>query len=187
MFHWLRTTVDPQETIEEIVGLYTYDLVSAGNAMAYASVYNDWPCFGGYAYSPEASLVFNVVSSGETSSFMSCFAAATSGDTYSSYETEFRLSPQAQLGRYTIAISVLYHDSVASVVASFTRDYEVLGDIVFDGRINIFDLVKTAYAYGTRTGDSKWSPEADFNADGFVDVFDIVAVSVKYGMSYLYD
>jgi hypothetical protein len=58
------------------------------------------------------------------------------------------------------------------------------GDIVFNRKIDIFDLVKVATSYGTQGGNSRWNPEADVVPNGIINIFDIVTVATLYGKTY---
>lgn len=65
-----------------------------------------------------------------------------------------------------------------------TVTIKLLGDINGDGKVDIFDIVLAADAYGTTPGDPLWNPDADVApAFGLVDIFDIVTVGSRYGES----
>jgi parallel beta-helix repeat protein len=66
--------------------------------------------------------------------------------------------------------------------------YHILGDINFDGKVSLVDLVYLANAYGTTpTSDGitgtphAWNPNADINGDGIVDLADLVILAQHYG------
>jgi hypothetical protein len=46
-----------------------------------------------------------------------------------------------------------------------------------DGRINIFELVRTGRAFGTRPGDSNWDPDADIDFSEKINIFDLVRIA----------
>jgi hypothetical protein len=57
-------------------------------------------------------------------------------------------------------------------------------DINFDGKIDIFDIVVLAIAFGSTGGDPNWNVEADITLDGIVDIFDIVKIALEFGSEY---
>jgi hypothetical protein len=56
-----------------------------------------------------------------------------------------------------------------------------LGDINYDGTIDIHDLVETTWRYGSVPGDPRWNVYADVNRDGIIDIEDIALVVSDYG------
>jgi hypothetical protein len=60
---------------------------------------------------------------------------------------------------------------------------KIFGDINGDGKVDLFDLVLMANAYGSKVGDLKYNPEADFNNDGKVNLLDLVTLATHYGQS----
>lgn len=57
----------------------------------------------------------------------------------------------------------------------------MMGDVVPDGLVDIFDIVTVAVCFGANIGDSGWNANADINNDGTVDIFDIVVVALHFG------
>jgi beta propeller repeat protein len=55
------------------------------------------------------------------------------------------------------------------------------GDVNGDGMVDIFDIVRVALAFGARTGDTNWDPNANINNDNIIDIFDIVIVALPFG------
>jgi hypothetical protein len=56
------------------------------------------------------------------------------------------------------------------------------GDVNFDDKIDIYDIVFIVSAYGSKPGDTNWTPLADIAPPfGTVNIFDIVACSNHYG------
>ena len=176
--HWLVTTINPGATHEELVGLWIDDWVSFGNATAYASVCTDWPKNGGYPYAPEKNVTFGIVTTQSSPSQPPAIGSA-------SYQASFRLPPQAPLGTYTVRVSAYYRGNKDALnIGVFYRQYELLGDTVFDRKIDIFDVVKVSIAYGSQGGEPSWDPESDLDPDGEIDIFDVVIVTSKYGTTY---
>jgi hypothetical protein len=191
-FHWVRTTIPAGGNFNELVriDLNAYNggtWVSTGIAKAYANVYTTWPSMGGSPYSPEKSAAFTI-----TSSSLQTIATAPSptipaqtASNYNSYQASIRLPPAIPLGTYTITASAYYRGSTHSwTTTTFDREYELKGDIIYNRRIDIFDVVAVASAYGTKGGVPNWNPEADLDANGKVDIFDVVTVAGNYGVVY---
>ena len=67
-----------------------------------------------------------------------------------------------------------------------TRIYKVvgLGDVNGDGKVDIYDVVQAAIAYGSKPEDPNWDPDADVNGDGKVDIYDLVTICGYYGTTY---
>ncbi len=59
----------------------------------------------------------------------------------------------------------------------------LVGDINGDGRVNIFDLVIIARAYGSTPEDLNWDVHCDLNGDGRVNILDLVMLAKDYGKS----
>jgi hypothetical protein len=59
------------------------------------------------------------------------------------------------------------------------------GDMDGDRDVDIFDVVSTAYAYGTREGDSQYVPDYDIDGDGTIDLLDMVTIAGNYGQTDL--
>jgi len=59
------------------------------------------------------------------------------------------------------------------------------GDINYDGRVDLYDIVVVATAYGARPDDSDWNPDADVAPPwGKVDLYDAVTILYHYGKTY---
>ncbi len=65
----------------------------------------------------------------------------------------------------------------------FTAYAKLLGDVNGDNKVDIRDVALVAYAYASRTGDTRWNPAADFNNDGVIDINDVAIVALYYGTS----
>ncbi len=46
-------------------------------------------------------------------------------------------------------------------------------DVNHDGTVNIIDLARLAFAYGSSVGSSKYDAATDLEADGTVDILDV--------------
>lgn len=191
-FHWVRVTIQAGTNFTERVriDLNPYDggtWLSTGTAKAYANVYTNWPSMGGYPYCPEKSAAFTITSTGmqTTASTTSAATSATTASSYNSYQAAIRLPPNIPLGIYTITASAYYNGfGDTYTTTAFNREYELKGDIMYNRKVDIFDVVAAASAYGTKGGVPLWNPEADLDANGKVDIFDIVTVASNYGETY---
>jgi len=65
----------------------------------------------------------------------------------------------------------------------FANTTVLVGDINGDGKVDIFDVVLLAKAFGTKPGDPAWNQGADLNNDGIVDIFDVVTIAKNFGQS----
>jgi len=58
------------------------------------------------------------------------------------------------------------------------------GDLNGDRKVNIYDIVMIASAYGSKPEDPHWNPIADLVKDGEIDIFDAVIVCRQYGSTW---
>jgi parallel beta-helix repeat protein len=61
----------------------------------------------------------------------------------------------------------------------------LLGDLNYDGRVNLYDIVAAAAAYGTTPDDPDWNPLADV-APLYerIEIYDLVTIAYHYGETY---
>jgi len=65
------------------------------------------------------------------------------------------------------------------------RPHWLITDVNHDYKVNIFDIVATATAYGSTPSDSNWNPDCDVAEPyGVIDIFDIVVIASDYGLAY---
>lgn len=57
---------------------------------------------------------------------------------------------------------------------------KLIGDVNYDWKVDIFDIVKLASAYGSEPNHSKWNIYLDLNCDKIINIFDIVKAAGKY-------
>jgi len=72
----------------------------------------------------------------------------------------------------------LSHSSI--VILNVIR-VSMLGDLNFDGKINIEDIVQVALAFGSLPGGTRWNFAADLNEDNAIDIMDLVMVALHFG------
>lgn len=56
-----------------------------------------------------------------------------------------------------------------------------LGDLNFDGTVDIYDAIVFATSFGTRPSDLHWNPYADLNKDGIIDIYDAIIMGNHFG------
>jgi len=59
----------------------------------------------------------------------------------------------------------------------------LVGDINYDGKVDIYDVATVALAFGSYPGHERWNLECDLNSDGQVDITDIAITASHYGES----
>lgn len=57
----------------------------------------------------------------------------------------------------------------------------ILGDVNGDFIVDVFDVVITATAFGSKSGDEDWNGNVDFNDDNLIDIFDVVTIAGNFG------
>jgi hypothetical protein len=69
--------------------------------------------------------------------------------------------------------------------------YHILGDVDFDGKVSLTDLVLLANAYGTTPASGgtpgvwhAWNPNADIDGNGVVGLSDLTILAFYYGQHY---
>jgi parallel beta-helix repeat protein len=56
-----------------------------------------------------------------------------------------------------------------------------LGDLNFDGTVDIFDIIILGGAFGSQPGDPNWNPNTDINQDDIVDIYDAIILAAHFG------
>lgn len=64
-----------------------------------------------------------------------------------------------------------YYDIVPSPV----------GDLNFDGKVDIFDALVFANSFGAKPTDARWNSYADLNHDNVIDIFDAIILGNHFG------
>ncbi len=59
-----------------------------------------------------------------------------------------------------------------------------IGDVTFDGEIDIYDLVRVAKAYGNTPGIGNYYFEVDLDANYVIDIYDLTTLAANLGETY---
>lgn len=60
----------------------------------------------------------------------------------------------------------------------------LLGDLYFDRKIDVLDLVRVTGLYGLTSSDARWNIMADLFRDNKIDILDVVKITGRYGQRY---
>ena len=151
-----------------------------GQAMVYASIFNDYPKNGGLPYSPEQTAAFNITS-GVPAHLRRVVLQGRSTLQYLSRPSR----PCQWLGNYTAYAMTLNGYLIAAAQTMFT--VELVGDMNADGKIDITDVATVAKAFGShpgsQTGNSRpISPgRIPLVPDGRIDLSDVAPVAREFG------
>jgi hypothetical protein len=66
-----------------------------------------------------------------------------------------------------------------------TPPARAFGDVNPDRKVDLFDAVTAASAFGCCPRDQKWNPAADQNQDNMVDIYDLIIIAKKFGTEYV--
>jgi hypothetical protein len=172
----LQTVILPGGITKFKPDMYIETWVSTGPATFYVNVYSDWPKNGGHSYTPEKAVTFNITPTiGQN---------ATTQMQKTSNNLTFRLPPEAPFGTYTINATAYAHGQTSFNSTTFTREYQVRGDVNFDYVVNILDIVMISRVFGSKSGAPDWNPEMDIQPDSKIDIVDIVTATLQYGTRY---
>jgi len=184
---YIQTTLPPGGTIQFKPDFPLNPWISTGNAIFYASVFTDWPSNVGIPYTTEKSAKFTVTTSTGTLAITNVNNIETTSLT-GIYSLAFRLPPTnetgAPFGNYTIKVSAYSQGYTAQSSTTFTREFQIDGDVNFDHKVDILDIVAITSKYGSKSGDPNWNPEVDIQPSGKIDITDVVTATSKYGQTY---
>jgi len=152
-----------------------------GLGLAFASLLTDMPKNNGYPLCPEKKANFTILGSGSPSKYMETTPPTENGK----FELLFK-APKIDsfLGTYTVYASVGYRDEQASANANF--DLILRGDVNFDGKVDMKDIILVIGKFGTGSSNPEWDPTYDLNFDGKVDMKDIVIVVSNFSNTAYY-
>lgn len=186
---FLETTLPPGGVAKFKPDIPLDTWISTGTATFYAAVFTDWPSNGGVPYMPEMTAEFTITSSTSGSSYTTQ-SEKTSKTTATTgfYNLSFRLPPNeatgAPNGTYTIEVAAFSQGNSAYTSKTFTKEYQLEGDVNFDHKIDILDVVAITSVYGSKSEDPNWNPEVDVLPSGKIDILDVVVATSKYGQKY---
>jgi len=152
-----------------------------GTTWVFASIYTDWPKYGGLPYCPEKNATFTISTSSSSYQTSQTNLYATLEDSPSSFTIKFTLprGTDCTFGNYTIYASAKWQNYTATNTKIF--QVVLVGDVDGNGTVDMDDIGLAALAYGTKPGDSRWDPRADINNDGIIDMDDIGLICLHYG------
>jgi len=76
------------------------------------------------------------------------------------------------------------HDIQNSVFQMYPTN---IGDINYDGKVDVRDVARVAAAFGETPDRPRWDPICDINCDNKIDVKDVSLVARNFGWKSLYD
>jgi len=89
-------------------------------------------------------------------------------------------------------ISFVVSDGQYDVAKDWNVSVLLAGDVIVNGKVDVFDLATVGKAYGTSAGDVDWNADADIGpgpgingeqeGDGKVDIIDLAMIGKNYGM-----
>jgi len=114
-----------------------------------------------------------------------------SWQTFNPNQTSF----ETQINDTSVAIDSVYRIEVAEYDSALNKTHyaysnpifvkpPLLGDVIMDGTVDIFDVVIVAAAFGSRPVDPEWDMRADLRPEfGLIDIFDFMIVAAHFGES----
>ena len=91
--------------------------------------------------------------------------------------------PEETFGTYTTVATTSVAQRLVSDKLTFqvVEDPPLLGDINFDGKVDIRDATLLALAWNSRLSDLNYNPDCDFNKDGEVNIEDATVLGIQWG------
>jgi hypothetical protein len=82
------------------------------------------------------------------------------------------------------AIDLIPHNVEHGIYENYPTN---IGDINWDGTVDMKDIGIAARAFGSEPGHERWNPDCDLNGDNLVDMRDIATVARNFGWTPTYD
>jgi hypothetical protein len=97
--------------------------------------------------------------------------------------SELILSSGIKFGDITLTITGQLENgtNIEGIVAISVR---MPGDVNMDGKVDVYDAISAANAFGCKCGELKWNQATDENEDGTIDIFDIITIAGNFGRTY---
>ena len=74
------------------------------------------------------------------------------------------------------------HIKVAALtIARVSPTPALLGDVNYDGIVDVYDGILLANAFQSRQGQQDWDANADINDDKVVDIYDAIILASHFG------
>jgi hypothetical protein len=79
---------------------------------------------------------------------------------------------------------LLLASAIFTSVGSFSRACyreNLPEDLNGDNKVDLYDILIVATAFGYHEPQENWNPKADLTLDGIIDIFDIVIIAIRFG------
>jgi parallel beta-helix repeat protein len=98
---------------------------------------------------------------------------------------EYMVSQGITFGNVTLTLTGELYNGTIFEGNAVLRVSSLFGDVNCDGKVNIVDLIQLAASYGSKEGEPKWNPNANFAPPyNRIDLIDLVTIAVYYGRTY---
>lgn len=154
---------------------------STGLGIIYANLYTDMPKNNGYPLCPEKAANFTILGSGSPAQYMETTPPTEKGEFQLLFKTP---KTDSFLGTYTTYVSTTYMDEQAFANTNFSLILR--GDVNYDGKVDMKDVITIIGKFGTSSSDPNWNPICDLNYDNKVDMKDIVIVISNFARTAYY-
>jgi len=67
------------------------------------------------------------------------------------------------------------------VFDGYIKVCKLIGDVNFDGLVDMKDITILKVAFGSEIGDPNWNPNVDLISDSIIDIFDGVVIAANFG------
>jgi hypothetical protein len=92
---------------------------------------------------------------------------------------------ELQMGYHKLKVSVS-KDGILLGSSLRTLSVAGTGDVIMDGKVDIYDVTRVSASYGAKFGDKNWCGDCDLTYDNEIDIYDVVIVNGAYGSTYKY-
>ena len=94
------------------------------------------------------------------------------------------LSKGIMYGNVTLTVTAQLYDGTM-FEGNDTIGVKMPGDVNMDGKVDIYDAIAAASAFGSYPGHLTWNSAADENDDGIVNIFDVITIASNFGKTYM--